>query len=139
MCFSKVRFKACCSGSLFMSFCVVKLQDSFVRAKSWVKELQRLANTDMVIALAGNKADLASKRAVEFAVRCGFCQPKKLFGENVIGYFQHVPDPFTHMVYNSQIHLLIDIQNPKFLVAHFILPSHAEDSTQAVVGCRCIM
>jgi len=56
-----------------MSFCVVKLQDSFVRAKSWVKELQRLANTDMVIALAGNKADLASKRAVEFAVRCGFC------------------------------------------------------------------
>lgn len=41
-------------------------QDSFVRAKSWVKELQRLANTNIVIALAGNKADLASKRAVEF-------------------------------------------------------------------------
>lgn len=41
-------------------------QDSFVRAKSWVKELQRLANTNIVIALAGNKADLANKRAVEF-------------------------------------------------------------------------
>lgn len=41
-------------------------QDSFVRAKAWVKELQRLANTNIVIALAGNKADLASKRAVEF-------------------------------------------------------------------------
>lgn len=72
MCFSSIIFKARC-GLLFMSFCVVKLQDSFVRAKSWVKELQRLANTDMVIALAGNKADLASKRAVEFAVSCGFC------------------------------------------------------------------
>jgi len=44
------------------------LQDSFVRAKSWVKELQRLANTNIVIALTGNKADLASKRAVEFDV-----------------------------------------------------------------------
>jgi len=33
-----------------------------------VKELQRLANTNIVIALAGNKADLASKRAVEFEV-----------------------------------------------------------------------
>jgi len=41
-------------------------QDSFVRAKSWVKELQRLANTNIVIALAGNKADLGNKRAVEF-------------------------------------------------------------------------
>jgi len=46
----------------------VELQDSFVRAKSWVKELQRLANTNIVIALAGNKADLASKRTVEFEV-----------------------------------------------------------------------
>jgi len=44
------------------------MQDSFVRAQSWVKELQRLANTNIVIALAGNKADLASKRAVEFEV-----------------------------------------------------------------------
>jgi GTPase SAR1 family protein len=43
-------------------------QDTFVRAKSWVKELQRQASTNIVIALAGNKADLAGKRAVEFEV-----------------------------------------------------------------------
>lgn len=48
----------------------VLLQDSFVRAKSWVKELQRLANTNILIPLAGNKADLASKRTVEFEVTC---------------------------------------------------------------------
>jgi len=41
-------------------------QDTFVRAKSWVKELQRQASSNIVIALAGNKADLAGKRAVEF-------------------------------------------------------------------------
>ncbi|XP_060636937.1 ras-related protein Rab-5C [Anolis sagrei] len=40
--------------------------DTFVRAKNWVKELQRQASSNIVIALAGNKADLGSKRAVDF-------------------------------------------------------------------------
>lgn len=42
-------------------------KDSFNRAKAWVKELQRQASPNIVIALAGNKTDLASKRAVEQA------------------------------------------------------------------------
>lgn len=33
-----------------------------------MKELQRQANPNIVIALAGNKADLASKRMVDFEV-----------------------------------------------------------------------
>ncbi|KAG7263876.1 hypothetical protein CRUP_010563 [Coryphaenoides rupestris] len=40
--------------------------ESFARAKNWVKELQRQASPNIVIALSGNKADLASKRAVDF-------------------------------------------------------------------------
>ncbi|NWH85412.1 RAB5A protein, partial [Aegithalos caudatus] len=40
--------------------------ESFARAKNWVKELQRQASPNIVIALAGNKADLANKRAVDF-------------------------------------------------------------------------
>ena len=64
--------------------------DTFARAKTWVKELQvrgvdisdtaahfiqRQASPNIVIALAGNKADLGgksdpkSKRAVEYSVR----------------------------------------------------------------------
>jgi Ras-related protein Rab-5C len=39
--------------------------ESFTRAKNWVRELQRQGNPNLVIALAGNKADLASKRKVE--------------------------------------------------------------------------
>jgi len=39
--------------------------DSFGRAKSWVKELQRQGSPNIVIALAGNKCDLATKRKVE--------------------------------------------------------------------------
>jgi len=38
--------------------------DSFERAKSWVKELQRQGNANIVIAIAGNKVDLAPQRKV---------------------------------------------------------------------------
>jgi Ras-related protein Rab-5C len=40
--------------------------DSFTGAKSWVKELQRRGDPNVVIALAGNKADLEARRKVEF-------------------------------------------------------------------------
>lgn len=40
-------------------------QDTFARAKTWVKELQRQASPNIIIALAGNKSDLADKRVVE--------------------------------------------------------------------------
>lgn len=46
-------------------------QSSLDKAKSWVKELQRQANENIIIALAGNKLDLvsadSSKRAVPIA------------------------------------------------------------------------
>ncbi|GFZ09593.1 ras-related small GTP-binding family protein [Actinidia rufa] len=38
--------------------------DSFTRAKKWVQELQNQGNANMVMALAGNKADLEDKRKV---------------------------------------------------------------------------
>lgn len=38
--------------------------DTFVRAKNWIKELQRQANPNIVIALVANKLDLAAKRSV---------------------------------------------------------------------------
>ncbi|GMT29307.1 hypothetical protein PFISCL1PPCAC_20604 [Pristionchus fissidentatus] len=41
-------------------------QESFQKAKNWVKELQRQASPNIVMALAGNKADMANKRAVDY-------------------------------------------------------------------------
>nr|CAD2170485.1 unnamed protein product [Meloidogyne enterolobii] len=41
-------------------------QESFAKAKNWVRELQRQASPNIVIALSGNKADLAAKRVVEY-------------------------------------------------------------------------
>mmetsp|Transcript_27410 Transcript_27410/g.51802 ORF Transcript_27410/g.51802 Transcript_27410/m.51802 type:complete len:194 (-) Transcript_27410:309-890(-) len=40
--------------------------DSFAGAKSWVKELQRRGDQNVVIAMAGNKADLEARRKVDF-------------------------------------------------------------------------
>ncbi|KAI5102881.1 RAB5A, member RAS oncogene family, a, partial [Silurus meridionalis] len=47
--------------------------DTFVRAKNWVNELQKQASPSIVIALSGNKADLANKRAVDFQVPARMC------------------------------------------------------------------
>lgn len=43
-------------------------KESFNGAKSWVKELQRRGDPNVVITLAGNKADLQNKRKVEHQV-----------------------------------------------------------------------
>ena len=37
-----------------------------MKAQTWVRELQRQASPGIVIALVGNKSDLASRRAVEY-------------------------------------------------------------------------
>ena len=58
------------------------LQETFVKAKSWVKELQRQASPNITIALAGNKADLASKRVINFEVRQRYI-PVVLYGSGV--------------------------------------------------------
>ena len=58
-----------------------------MRAKTWVKELQRQASPSIVIALAGNKADLASKRMVEYEV----C--------NIYSYTRKVRMPLFSLVY----------------------------------------
>lgn len=39
-------------------------KDSFDKAKSWIEELQRQANSNIIMALAGNKNDLEASRAV---------------------------------------------------------------------------
>ncbi|KAF5944892.1 hypothetical protein HYC85_018969 [Camellia sinensis] len=46
-------------------------QASFERAKKWVQELQAQGNSNMVMALAGNKADLLDARKVPAEASCG--------------------------------------------------------------------
>ncbi|KAK9354482.1 P-loop containing nucleoside triphosphate hydrolase protein [Lipomyces doorenjongii] len=56
------------------------LKSSLDKAKSWVKELQRQANENIIIALAGNKLDLNAKRQVETSV-CVYFVNRTFFAE----------------------------------------------------------
>merc|ERR1712216_671622 len=53
--------------------------DSFQRAKSWVKELQRQGSPNIVIALAGIKYDLAQKRKVDTSEASEYAKDNGLF------------------------------------------------------------
>ncbi|XP_055804037.1 ras-related protein RHN1 isoform X2 [Solanum dulcamara] len=53
--------------------------DSFARAKKWVQELQKQGNPNMVMALAGNKADLEDKRKVTADEACLYAEENGLF------------------------------------------------------------
>ncbi|KAH8850078.1 Ras-related protein Rab-5B [Schistosoma japonicum] len=82
-------------------------KDSFVRAKSWVNELNKNANTAKVIALAGNKVDLEAQRVVsheeaqEYANQNGL-----LFMETSAKTATNVPELFTAI---GNLLLCIDI------------------------------
>jgi len=52
--------------------------DSLERAKAWVKELQRQASPNIVIALAGNKADLTTQRIVEYEEASNYAEENGL-------------------------------------------------------------
>lgn len=71
-----------CTPSFSNLYCM--LQETFERAKAWVKELQRQASPNIVIALAGNKADLAEKRLVEYEVSsAALVLPKNVVLQNL--------------------------------------------------------
>lgn len=53
--------------------------DSFTRAKSWVRELQRQGNANLIMALAGNKADLEAQRAVTTEEASSYATENGLF------------------------------------------------------------
>ena len=45
-------------------------EDTLCEAKSYVKDLQRKANPDIIVALVGSKADRSSQRVVNYKVIC---------------------------------------------------------------------
>ncbi|GLT57710.1 hypothetical protein SLA2020_306620 [Shorea laevis] len=53
--------------------------ESFARAKKWVQELQKQGNPSMVMALAGNKADLDDRRKVTTEEACLYAEENGLF------------------------------------------------------------
>lgn len=52
--------------------------ESFTRAKQWIRELQRQGDAQVVIALAGNKADKADARAVDTEEAAAYAEEQGL-------------------------------------------------------------
>jgi len=91
--------------------------DSFTGAKTWIEELQRQGSADIVIGLAGNKCDLASKRAVSqedartYAQDngCLFFETSAKTGENIALIFQSIAKKLPKNVQtmpNESIHII---------------------------------
>jgi Ras family len=62
------------------------VQESFMRAQNWIAELQKQANPNIVIALAGNKTDLDNIRTVSFEASICFLLiiPRELFHHSIM-------------------------------------------------------
>ncbi|PON51365.1 Small GTPase superfamily, Ras type [Trema orientale] len=71
-----IEFQESTIGAAFFS---QTLAASFERAKKWVQELQSQGNPNMVMALAGNKADLLEARKVEAEEAQTYAQENGLF------------------------------------------------------------
>eukprot|EP00922_Rhytidocystis_sp_ex-Travisia-forbesii_P070089 GHVS01104769.1.p1 GENE.GHVS01104769.1~~GHVS01104769.1.p1 ORF type:complete len:232 (+),score=26.22 GHVS01104769.1:52-696(+) len=76
----------------------ITCKESFDGAKSWVNELQAVHSPDIVIALAGNKDDLESGRAVDYELASQYAADNQIMymetsaksGHNVNELFQEI-------------------------------------------------
>ncbi|KAI9202506.1 rab family protein [Polychytrium aggregatum] len=81
---------------------------SLEKAKSWVKELQRQANPNIVIALVGNKLDLEASRTVSFEEAQAYAEESGLLfaeasaksGDKVVEVFTNIAKqiPLDHLL-----------------------------------------
>jgi Ras-related protein Rab-5C len=73
--------------------------ESFQKAKNWVKELQRQGSPNLVMALAGNKADLGESRAV--TVEEAQVRPS-VFALPIVGIVAEFSKPMEQLVWILQ-------------------------------------
>uniref|UniRef100_A0AC34G0E8 Rab5 n=1 Tax=Panagrolaimus sp. ES5 TaxID=591445 RepID=A0AC34G0E8_9BILA len=100
-------------------------QESFAKAKNWVKELQRQASPNIVIALAGNKADLASKRVVEYEEAQAYAE------DNGLLFMETSAKSSMNLKSYLEVKLVVDLQDGDMVVLilqkkiHKLLENHA--------------
>lgn len=116
------------------------MQSSLDKAKSWVKELQRQASENIVIALAGNKVDMVNdnpdKRAIQTADAEAYAKEAGLlFFETSAKTSTNVKELFTAIAKK----LPLDQAGPRNLRANTRpgVDLRPESTQQGASGCQC--
>lgn len=85
------------------------MKASLTRAKAWVKELQRQANENIIIALAGNKLDLEETREVSTEEAQAYAQEAGLlFFETSAKSGQNVTELFTAIAHKLPLESVLN-------------------------------
>ena len=117
------------------------LQSSLDKAKAWVKELQRQANENIIIALAGNKADLVAdhpdKRVIATADAEAYAREAGLlFFETSAKTAENVRDLFTAIARKLPLEQA-GARNTRVNQRPGVVLGPEGPSTQAAGACNC--
>ncbi|KAG1474431.1 hypothetical protein G6F56_000364 [Rhizopus delemar] len=104
---------------------------SLDKAKAWVNELQRQADPNIVIALAGNKSDLGARRAIETKAK----ESGLLFFETSAKTAENVHELFLAIAERMPLDQLAD--NRKNRIGLDSRGVDLENSDSSANGCAC--
>ena len=111
-------------------------KESFLKAQNWVRELQRQASANIVIALVGNKLDLANKRAVDYNEAKSYADENNLlFRETSAKTAVNVNEVFTEIAQRLPKNDSNELNGQRGAAGDTIKPIDRDSNKNEKTGC----